>query len=92
MSFGTKGYTLQYFIDLFTNTTTRQLSTNSVYNVVSPRKGVTSVRAEVLDNWLSYNTTNIANGTGSFASYGKTPRARLLKALRNRKNNGTVYG
>ena len=91
MNFGTKGYTLQYFIDLFTNTTSRQLNSNGVYRTVSPRLGSVSVRADVLDTWLSNNTTAIVNGTGNFATFGKTPRTRLLKALRNRKTNGYVY-
>ena len=92
MSGTTKGYTLQYFIDLFTGTTTRQLNKNGIYNVVSPRDGALSVRADVLDTWLSYNTTAVVNGTGTFANFGKTSRTRLLRALRNRKNTGSVFG
>jgi hypothetical protein len=92
MSGTTKGYTLQYFINLFTTTTSRQLNTNGVYSVASPRRGVNSVRADVLDLWLGNHTTAIVNGTGSFAKFGKSSRARLLKALSNRKNTGSVYG
>ena len=87
----TKGYTIQYFIDLFDGTTSRQLNRNGVYNVVSPRRGYDSVRAEVLDFWLGNQTTNIVKGHGKFATFGASPRSRLLKALRLRKTNGSVF-
>lgn len=85
-----KGYTISYFIDVLKNTTTRQVTNNGIYSVVSPRFGGFSVKADALDTWLSYNTTAIVKGEGRFASYGKTPRARLLTALKNRKVNGSV--
>jgi hypothetical protein len=87
----TKGYTLNYFVNLFTSSRSRQLnSTKAVYNFVSPRFGYNSTRAVVLDAWLGDNTTQIVNGTGRFSTYGTTPRARILKALRNRKTTGQV--
>lgn len=81
----TKGYTINYFIDLFTNTTNRQLVTNGVSAVVSPRFGATSVRAKVLDRLLNYDVIEIVNGFYDYSSFGSTPRTRILKALRLRK-------
>lgn len=87
----TKGYTISYFLALFGNSRARQFSTASdVYSFVSPRLGVSSVRATVLNKWLGKQTNAIVSGSGRFASYGSTPRARLMKALRNRKNTGSV--
>jgi hypothetical protein len=89
--FATKAYTIQYFIDLFEGTTSRNLTRHGVYNVVSPRKGYDSVRAEVLDYWLGNQTNFIVNGTGKFSTFGASQRSRLLKALRLRKTNGSVF-
>ena len=86
----TKGYTLQYFINLVSNTTNSQYNRNSVYDVISPTRGFNSVRSYVLDTWLNNATTSIVEGTGVYSTFGKTPRTRLLKALRNRKTTGTV--
>lgn len=87
MSFGTKGYTISYFINLFSGVRSNTITSKGVFNIVSPRLGATSVRALVLNTWLNGSTTAIVNGTGKFASYGATPRARLLKALKLRKQN-----
>lgn len=89
----TKGYTLNYFVNLFNSTGSKSISNaKEVYTFVSPRLGFNSVRGVVLDQWLGgvKNTRAIANGTGRFSTYGSTPRARLLKALRNRKTTGSV--
>lgn len=91
MGFSTKGYTIQYFIDLFANTSNKQLVTNGVYETISPRDGAASVRADVLDHWLGGNTYNVVWGKNGFETLGKTPRTRILKALHNRKANGYVY-
>lgn len=85
-----KGYTLSYFIKTLSSATPTKVTRDGVYNTVSPRDGVFSVKADALDSWLDHQTLSIARGDNDFASYGKTSRARLLKALRNRKNNGTV--
>lgn len=83
-----KGYTISYFVNVFSNT--RQVANTSVYAAVSPRFGHASVKARALDAWLDNQTLSIARGQGRFASFGKTPRARLLKALRLRKRNGSL--
>lgn len=82
---GTKAYTISYFIKLFSNVRSRTIESNGVYNTVSPRKGSKSVSVSVLNTWLGGNLSKVVNGTGQFGSYGATPRARLLKALKLRK-------
>lgn len=90
----TKGYTLNYFINTFSNLTPRQVGNTlgQVYNAVSPTLGGSSVRSYALDNWFGTPATleAVVTGQGTFANYGKTARARVLKALRNRKRFGTV--
>lgn len=83
----TKGYTISYFIKLFSSTRNRVIVSKGLFDTVSPRFGSTSVRAQVLNKWLGGKASSIVNGTGKFASYGETPRARLLKALKLRKQN-----
>lgn len=85
-----KGYTINYFITVLKNTNTSLVNKNGLYNTVSPRYGYHSVKAEALDNWLNGLTAPIYRGDGRFASYGKTGRARVLKALQNRKTLGFV--
>lgn len=84
-----KGYTINFFISVFKSATVGQVN-SSVYRTVSPRLGVLSTKAEALDGWLGDKTGDIASGRGHFASFGKTARARLLKALALRKKNGFV--
>ena len=85
-----KGYTINFFINTLSGVTNTQINNNGLFNVVSPVYGVNSVKAQALDNWLGGNTASIAFGTGKFAALGKTPRTRLLKALKLRKKFGYV--
>ena len=85
-----KGYTIQYFIDLFTNTNNTVFKNNTVYDIVSPRYGSDSVKAQALTEWLGFNPVHVANGVGGFRTLGATPRTRLLKALKNRQRFGTT--
>jgi hypothetical protein len=85
-----KGYTISYFINVFKNTTKRNFTTMGAYDLVSPRFGWMSEKAYALDSWLRYRTSDIVRGDGNFASFGKTSRARLLTALKNRKQNGYI--
>jgi hypothetical protein len=87
-----KGYTINYFVTALKNVSATTVARQGVYNTVSPRFGSASVKSCALDYWLGYNTDSIVRGSGRFASYGKTARARLLTALRNRKTTGSVYG
>jgi len=85
-----KGYTLSYFINLVSKSPVAKTTGYDVYRVVSPRLGDASVKSFALDLWLSGQTNNIVKGSGKFSKYGKTPRARVLKALNNRKKLGMV--
>ena len=87
-----KGYTLNYFINTISSASNRQIEQNGVFRVISPRLGGTSVKAQALVNFLGgHGTTfSVVNGSGRFAGFGKTPRARLLKALKLRKRNGSL--
>lgn len=86
-----KGYTISYFVNVFSSASTRQLdSVPAVYKTLSPRYRGLAVKSRALNTWLGGNTNAIVLGTGRFATFGATPRARLLKALRMRKQNGKV--
>lgn len=85
-----KGYTISFFINTLTNTTNSTLNTQGVFSAVSPLYGAESVKAKALDNYLGGNAVKIATGKGAFAKLGKTPRTRLIKALKLRKKNGYV--
>lgn len=87
-----KGYTLNYLIEQVKGTTNAQIQNNGIYQTLSPRAGVYSVKGDVLDNFLFNNTAAIVAGAGIFATFGKTPKTRLLKALKLRKKTGTPYG
>ena len=91
-----KGYTLNFFIDAVENTTASVWNENTFLgnihygDVISPRAGITSVKVEVLNEFLGFELGDIVDGVGDFAKLGKTPRTRLLKALRLRKKNGNI--
>lgn len=85
-----KGYTINYFLDVFKNTTNKELASNGVFQTVAPRNGFNSVKATTLNKFLDYQTIAIARGNGAYAVLGATPRARLMKALANRKRTGST--
>jgi hypothetical protein len=72
------------------NANSKKVTETGPYYAVSPRKGVFSEKSYALDTWLNDQTESIFAGEGKFAAYGKTPKARLLKALKNRKVNGFI--
>ena len=83
-------YTIQSFINAVALVNNKALVNSGVYSVVAPRFGENSVKAKTLDYFLFGNTVKIVAGVGKFAALGKTPRARLLKALRNRQTSGHI--
>jgi hypothetical protein len=85
-----KGYTISYFMTALQNANSKKVTETGPYYAVSPRKGVFSEKSYALDTWLNDQTESIFAGKGRFANYGKTPKARLLKALKNRKVNGVI--
>jgi hypothetical protein len=85
-----KGYTINYYTNLFKSASPRNLTPTNLPNFVSPVYGSSSVKFSQLDGFLGGNIFEIARGHGDFASFGKTPRARILKALSLRKKHGFV--
>lgn len=86
-----KGYTINYFINLVEGATNQQITGNGIASIVSPRLGNKSQAVSALNSYLSGSLSAVVNGTKGFNSFGKTPRARLLKALRTRKTYGTLF-
>jgi len=86
--FKTKAYTLASLITEVSNLKPSQVTTLVTFkSAVSPRVATTAVSAKLytIDNFLNGKLVSIINGSGKFASYGKTGRTRLLRALKNRK-------
>ena len=90
-----KGYTINYFINLFSNVAKRNMTVDEVAKVVSPRKGQNSQAFNALDRLLDYDLENVITGSDfgcdDFTRFGKTTRTRLLKALRTRKKYGYLF-
>ncbi len=86
-----KGYTINYFIGLVQGTTNSQIAATGITNLVSPKLGSQSQAVSALNSLLEGKLTPIVNGTRGFATFGVTPRARLLKALRTRKKLGVLF-
>lgn len=82
-----KGYTIAFFINELQSKAKPSNSAASIANVISPIYGVDSVKFSTL-NSLVGNFGLVANGIGKYAGFGKTPKTRLLKALKLRKKNG----
>lgn len=85
-----KGYTINYFIGLVGGVTNAKLKNVGIANLVSPRLGASSQAFAALNTFLGGNLNAIVNGNKGYASLGITPRARILKALKNRKKFGSV--
>jgi len=52
-----------------------------------------TVRLNALNAFLGRNVVSINDDTGnSYSELGKTPRGRVLTALRNRKRTGNIWG
>lgn len=50
----------------------------------------TNAKVEALEDFLGGHTADINDGNNAFGKLGATPRGRILRALRNRKRNGTI--
>ncbi len=85
----TKGYTIAFFvreIQKMKITAKTLKEKHGVYKALSPRRGYWSLKAILLDVWTQGNVDEIIAGrTARAKKLGKTPKARLLKALANRK-------
>lgn len=103
-----KGYTLNYFIDYFSNIPDHQwcTGTNQKDGTVQHcaqghvlRDSRTTLANSKRENRARLNALNTFLGTsvvsindGFDPELGATPRGRVLKALRNRKRTGNIYG
>jgi len=114
-----KGYTLNYFINFFSNIPSNRFTTCELLSNTGNRmcalghagsadrkpslagrstyqvRGLpTEARARALASFLGGASTvaRINDGYGPYSGLGKTPRARILRALRNRKSTGNVLG
>lgn len=82
-----KGYTITFFINELTTKVKGKKTAGSIVDAISPTYGKSSVKFSTLNNFVG-NFDAVANGTGKYAGFGKTPKARLLKALKLRKKFG----
>lgn len=91
----TNVYTIPFLTNYIRGTTVADwnaVTTSSRVNfakVISPLGGASSVKVKTLNNLLGGNLKAIVHGAGTFGTFGTTPRARLLKALRLRSNGVT---
>ena len=52
-----------------------------------------NARAEALQEFLGGNVENINDANGAnYLRLGATPRGRIIRALRNRKRTGNIFG
>ena len=87
MSFVTHKYTISLLMSEVKNLTARQASSfSSLVEALSPRAGVGSAKITALSSYVGGNVARVLNNS----SLGATPRARLLRALRNRKSGAST--
>ena len=84
-----KGYTITFFINEIQSKVSSKNSVSAVAiaNAISPNNGLSGVKLATLNDFVG-NYYDVVNGTGKYAGFGKTPRTRLLKALKLRKKHG----
>ena len=82
MSFVTRKYTINLLMSEVQSLTASQASSvSSIVQALSPRAGARSAKIAALTSYVGGNVARVISNS----SLGRTPRARLLKALRNRK-------
>jgi hypothetical protein len=83
----TKAYTLSMFLKQVARIPQASArTTQDVVRALSPRKGQNSVKIVVLNRFLNGKLFSILNGSNAS---GASPKARLLNALKVRKNTGS---
>jgi hypothetical protein len=103
-----KGYTLNYFIDYFQSIPAHQWCTGTdqkagtvqhcaqghalrdTRTTLDKTESYKNERLGALEGFIG-DVTGINDGAG-YKKLGKTPRGRVLTALRNRKRHGNIYG
>lgn len=82
-----KAYTLNSLIQEVTSVSRYQGQTASgLIAALSPRRAASSVKFRAINSYLNGKLNRVLQGTTTVR--GSTPRARLLNALRYRKNTG----
>ncbi len=85
----TKAYTLSMFLKQVSKIPqANSRTTPDVVRALSPRKAQDSVKIQVLNRFLNGKLFSVLNGASSVVD-GATPKARLLNALKVRKNTGS---
>jgi hypothetical protein len=65
----------------------------NVRTTLAKTKNENTNRLNALEHFLGSSIVSINDNTrGSFTKFGKTPRGRILRALRNRKRTGNIQG
>ena len=82
-----KGYTIAFFINEIQSKVSSRGDASALVKAISPVYGINSVKIGALDTFVG-NLGRVVNGNGKYAGFGKTPKSRLLKALRLRKKLG----
>ena len=86
--FSTKAYTIESLISEVSSLKLTQVSSvNALAQTLSPRVGVHGAKIAFLNNYVGGNLEAVIVGKGGFSSYGKTPRTRILNALRKRQRS-----
>lgn len=83
MSFVTRKYTINLLMSEVKKLTNTQVSSfSAIVQALSPRAGYSSAKIAALSSYVGGNVSRVLSNTG----LGRTPRQRLLQALKNRKS------
>ena len=86
-----KGYTTNYFIDLFKNTPDEFFAQHSIDKIISPKKGKQSQAFNALDEMFNGELIEIERGLRYYHKLGSTPKERLIDALKQIQRYGFVF-
>lgn len=91
-----KGYTIEFYIREISGLnnkaiTNKLLQTTGLWVIISPKLGIFSVKYKKLSNLLGYEANLVAKGIDKYSNLGKTPKTRLIKALKIRKKYGVHF-
>lgn len=82
----TKAYTISLLINEVSSLSASKIdSFNTLATYLSPRAGAKSAKVQVLNSFLGGKLRTVASSN----QYGSNVKARVLKALKARKNNGS---
>jgi hypothetical protein len=87
-SFKTNAYTINSLISEISSVPSSVSTVSSLAQTLSPRAGTRSVKLRVLNSYLNGRLNSLVTGR-SGRNLGSSARARILGALRVRKNRGS---